>query len=165
MLNELYDLEVVTYEVRLDRLPREFDGFTLMQLTDIHYGDISPEFVQRYVEVAVETQPDLIALTGDYQHYAEDTRNAMRMFAPIGEWSREERGGLGALAILGNHDTWAGTAEVTDALREVGIPVLSNRHVELKRGDASLYIVGVADPWSLRADLKRALHGVPDHVR
>jgi predicted MPP superfamily phosphohydrolase len=106
-------------------------------------------------------RPDLVALTGDFQHYTEDIKGAARLLAPAGEWSRGERDGLGALAVLGNHDTWSGTPEVTNALREVGITVLNNRHVEIKRAGASLYVVGVADPWSLRADLPRALLGVP----
>jgi predicted MPP superfamily phosphohydrolase len=39
--------------------------------------------------------------------------------------------------------------------------VLSNEHVSFERDGASLYVGGVADPWSGRADLQRTLHGVP----
>jgi predicted MPP superfamily phosphohydrolase len=161
-INELYQPQLTTHEVRLKRLPREFDGFTIMQVSDLHYGDfISAEVIHRYVELVIEKSPDLVALTGDYQQYHKDTRRAASLLSPIGEWSDRERDGLGAVAIMGNHDTWAGTAYVTEAVRRAGIPVLSNKHVELKRGDASLYIAGVADPWSLRADLDRTLLGVP----
>jgi uncharacterized protein len=161
-VNEVYDLEVTTHEVRLRRLPPEFDGFIIAQVSDLHYGiGESSEFVRRYVQLALDMRPDLLALTGDFQHYTEHIKGAARLLAPAGEWSSRERGGLGALAVLGNHDTWSGTPEVANALREVGIPVLHNRHVELKRASASLYVVGVADPWSLRADLPLALHGVP----
>lgn len=161
-LNELYKLDVTTHEVRLANLPRQFDGFTIAQVSDIHYGDfISAEFVRRYVNLVVEMSPDVVALTGDYQQFHHEVVHAARLLAPVGEWSQHERSGKGAVAILGNHDTWAGTADVTHALRHVGILVLDNRHMEIRRDGASLYIAGVADPWSLRADLPLALHGIP----
>jgi uncharacterized protein len=162
-VNEFYSLEVTTHEVRLERLPPEFDGFKIVQVSDVHYGHfVSAEFVRRYVDMSIELGPDLIALTGDYQQYPEDIRASARLLAPIGDWSCRSREGQGAVAILGNHDTWAGTSNVVDALREAGIPVLHNRHMELTRGASHLYVVGVADPWSWRADLQRAMLGVPE---
>ncbi len=160
-INEIYELEVTTREIYLERLSADFDGFTIVQLSDIHYGDFtSAEFVRRMVSEATGLSPDLIALTGDYQTHSKDIKCAAHLLSPIGAWS-QERGGDKALAVLGNHDNWAGTAAVTDALREVGIKVLNNNHVELRRGRASLYITGVADTWSLRTDLPLALHGIP----
>jgi predicted MPP superfamily phosphohydrolase len=108
--------------------------------------------------------PDLVALTGDYQTYPQDVEEIARLLAPLGIWSGEARGGKGVVAVLGNHDHEAGKARVTDALRRAGIPVLSNSHIRLTRGGTDLYIVGVADPWSGRADLDRALHRVPNSV-
>ncbi len=162
-LNELYCLEITTHEVRLDRLPPQFDGFTIAQVSDVHYGDfISAEFIRRYVNLVIGLSPDLIALTADYQQYPKDVRRAARILAPIGEWSCKQRGGLGAIAIMGNHDTAAGTAQVTEAIRSAGIRVLNNKHIELERDGASLYIAGVADPWSLRADMSRTLLDVQE---
>ena len=160
--NELYCLQVSTYEVRLPRLPRQFDGYTIAQVSDIHYGDfLSAEFVRRYVQLTIDLSPDLVALTGDYQQYPRDVWRAAGLLAPFGEWSRKERGGLGAIGIMGNHDTAAGTAEVTEAIKSAGIKVMHNSHVKVAREDTILYVAGVADPWSLRADLSRALLGVP----
>ncbi len=160
--NELYCLQVSRYEVRLLRLPRQFDGYTIAQVSDIHYGDfLSAEFVRRYVQFTIDLSPDMVALTGDYQQYPRDVWRAAGLLAPFGEWSRKERGSLGAIGIMGNHDTAAGTAEVTEAIRSAGIKVLHNSHVKAERDGASLYVAGVADPWSLRADLARTLLGVP----
>ena len=161
--NQIYSLEIVTREVRLDRLPPQFDGFTIVQLTDHHYGRFtSKEFVRRYVDLSIQIDPDLIALTGDYQTYSRDVEDGIKLLHPIGEWSQRERGGMGAFTVLGNHDRAAGTAHVMDALRRAGIKILNNRHVRLERDGASLYIVGVADPWSVRGDLDRALYGMPE---
>jgi predicted MPP superfamily phosphohydrolase len=163
--NDLYRLEVATQEIRLKNLPPQFDGFTIAQVSDLHYGHfISTEFIRRYIALVIDVSPDMIALTGDYQQYREDIWRAARELRPLAEWSRRERHGEGVVAIMGNHDTWAGTVDVTEAVRRAGIMVLNNHHVELKRDGASLYIAGVADPWSLRADLDRTLLGVPENA-
>ncbi len=161
--NELYNLEIITYEVRLKRLPRKFDGFTVVQLTDTHHAPIlSSEFTRRCVEMALDLSPDMVALTGDYQYYSSHVEAAVALLAPIGEWSYRERGGRGAFAVLGNHDVGSGTAGVTSALRRAGILVLDNANRRLEREGASIYVAGVADPWSGRADLGKALEGIPE---
>lgn len=160
--NEMYDLEIVSHTVVLGSLPPEFDGFSMVQISDVHYGrSYSAEFIRRYVGLVLELQPDLVVLTGDYQTKSSDIEGAARLLSPLGKWSRSERGGRGTVAILGNHDREAGSAHITHALRQAGIPVLHNSHMELKSDDASLYITGVADPWSGRANLDIALHGIP----
>ncbi len=161
-VNEIYRLELRSYEVALDRLPPAFDGFTIVQISDVHYAHFSSaEFVRRYVDMVVQMSPDFVALTGDYQTYPRDVEKVARLLAPFGEWSCRERGGKGAAAVLGNHDREAGAEHVDDALRRAGIPVLNNEHMRIKRGEASLYIAGVADPWSPWHNLDLALLGIP----
>lgn len=164
-VNELYNLEILTYEIRLPRLPKEFDGFTIVQLTDTHHVPlISTEFTRRCVALALDLAPDMVALTGDYQYYPPHVHSAIKLLAPIGEWSQRERGGKGVFAVLGNHDIASGRDEVTCALLAAGMPVLDNLNVRLERDGASLYIAGVADPWSGRADLEKALRGIPERA-
>ena len=162
-INHAFRLQVVTHTLKLAGLPREFDGFSIVQLTDFHHGDFtSDEFVRCVVEKALQLSPDLIVLTGDTQTHREDIEPMSRMLAPLGEWSGRERQGLGALAVLGNHDRFdESRAHVTDALRRAGIRVLHNEHIALERDGARLYIAGVADPWSLRADMDLTMHGIP----
>ncbi len=161
-LNQIFALELTTHELQIASLPEELDGFTIIQVSDVHYGHFnSAEFIRRYVKLVLDIAPDLIALTGDYQTYPGDVEDAALLLSPFGEWSCRERGGLGALAVLGNHDRESGEAHVTDAFRRTGIRVLHNDHVRIDKNGASIYIAGVADPWSYRSDLDRALHGIP----
>lgn len=161
-VNEIHNLEVLTYEVRLPRLPAEFDGFTVVQVSDVHHGPFSKDaFIRRYIDLCVEMDPDLVALTGDYQTYSGDVERAIHLLSPLGEWSQREREGVGAVAIMGNHDREAGTEHVIDALERAHIRVLENANMFLERNGARLYIAGVADPWSPHADLDLALHGIP----
>ena len=107
--------------------------------------------MQRSIEVTLDAQPDVVALTGDFQHYAGDIGAAARQLARFGEWSEKEKGGQGAFAVLGNHDTWNSATGVTQALREVRIPVLNDRAGGTERGNAKLPVAGVADMWALRS--------------
>ena len=162
-LNQIYALELTTHEVRLESLPGEFDGFTIVQISDVHYGRFnSGEFIRRYVDIALGMKPDLVVLTGDYQTYSKDVESAAQLLSPLGEWSCRGRGGPGALAVLGNHDRESGEAHVMDALRRAGIKVLHNENVRIEKNGASIYVAGVADPWSYKADLDCALNGIPE---
>jgi len=153
---------MTTHEIRVEALPRELDGFSTVQISDVHYGRFnSAEFIRRYIDITLDTRPDVVALTGDYQTYPDDVEGAVQLLSPLGEWSCRERGGLGALAVLGNHDRESGEAHVTDALRRTGIRVLRNEHVRIDKNGASIYVAGVADPWSYRADLDSAINGIP----
>ncbi|HEY0072351.1 MAG TPA: metallophosphoesterase [Chloroflexia bacterium] len=164
-LNHMFRLQVVTHTVKLACLPPQFDGFSIVQLADFHYGSFtSGEFVRCVVERTLQLAPDLVVLTGDTQTQREDIEAVADLLAPLGEWSWRERGGLGVLAVLGNHDRFdESDAHVTDALRRAGIRVLHNEHVSLERNGEKLHVAGVADPWSQRADIDLALHGIPQN--
>lgn len=163
-LNHIFRLQVVTHTVKLAGLPSQFDGFRIVQLSDFHHGSFtSDEFVRCVVEKGLQLAPDLIVLTGDTQTQREDIEVVTGLLSPLGEWSRRERGGQGVLAVLGNHDRFdVSAAHVTDALRRAGIKVLHNEHLVLERDDEKLYVAGVADPWSHRADIDLALYGIPE---
>ncbi len=61
-------LEVVEVEIPLPRLAREFDGYRLLQLSDIHMPDwmMTPDRLNEIVAVANQLKPDLVAITGDF---------------------------------------------------------------------------------------------------
>ena len=51
--------EIVDVEIKLAKLPRELDGFSIVQLSDLHVGPtIDRRFVQRVVDLSNELAPD-----------------------------------------------------------------------------------------------------------
>src|SRR6187455_2998589 len=108
-LTEPYMLSIEHQVIQLNRLPKAFDGFRVVQLSDIHHGPFSsPEQIERAVETANRLQPDIIALTGDYiskeRHYA----------AGCAEMLGRLKAKYGVYAVLGNHDHWVDAALITD---------------------------------------------------
>jgi predicted MPP superfamily phosphohydrolase len=104
--------EVVDVEVTLPNLPKRLDGFSIVQLSDLHTGlTIDRDFVQRVVDRANALSPDLIALTGDLvDGPVADIRDDVAPLAQL-------RAKHGVFAITGNHEYYAGVepwvAEIT----------------------------------------------------
>lgn len=154
-------------QVRLARLPRAFDGFTIAQLSDIHFGPFLHEgHLQRVVEATNALNADLIALTGDYISMpllsgqrrrmlaTEDARDCARIMSGL-------RSRLGIVAVLGNHDHGYNPALVARYFENNGIPVLRNRSTSIEANGARLWLAGVDDVVKRANDLPRTLRGIP----
>lgn len=139
----------------LDALPSQFNGLRIVQISDIHHGLFLPkEWLSEAVRQANRLNPDIIALTGDFVTYSRrNIRPAARLLGKL-------RARYGVYAVLGNHDFRVDPEAVTQALRLQGIDVLRNRHVSLRFGSKSIYLVGV-DDYGYGADLRRAIRGIP----
>ncbi|HEU4728303.1 MAG TPA: metallophosphoesterase [Kofleriaceae bacterium] len=132
--------ETVDVEVALPKLPRALDGFTIVQLSDLHAGlTIDREFVQRVVDHANRLAPDLIALTGDLvDGKVADLRDDV---APLGQL----RARHGVFAITGNHEYYAGADAWIAEITRLGARYLRNERVAIGSGDASFDLAGVDD--------------------
>jgi predicted MPP superfamily phosphohydrolase len=122
-------------------LPAAFDGLTVAHLSDLHVGPHTPPRVLARVRRAVEeAAPDLVVYTGDQvDDYARDTEPFAAAFEGLG-------GPLGAVAVAGNHDVYAGWADVRRGLEAMGLTVLVNEAVPLTRDGATLWLAGTGDP-------------------
>ena len=123
-------------------LPPALEGLTIAQLSDLHWGrDLKDGHVARAVSMALEAQPDLIVITGDYvTHSAYDVTDCARELARL-------TAPHGVYAILGNHDHWTDARIVRKGLEAVGLPMLLNANVRIRVGTADLWLAGVDDVW------------------
>ncbi|MGQ0604839.1 MAG: metallophosphoesterase [Anaerolineales bacterium] len=150
-------LTVERVAVSLPPLPRAFQGYTIAQLSDFHFGPlVEPHSLHLAIDVALELKPALITLTGDFV-----SRLTHGEAQTLTEALRRLHAPHGVFGVLGNHDWWEDADEVACALQAAGIRVLRNEHVALRRGEATLYLAGVDDVHVRRADLTRALADVP----
>ncbi len=129
--------ETVDIEVRLARLPRALDGFTIVQLSDLHTGlTIDRAFVQRVVDHANGLAPDLIALTGDLvDGPVADLREDIAPLAAL-------RAKHGVFAVTGNHEYYAGADAWIAEITRLGARYLRNERVTIAPG---LELAGVDD--------------------
>jgi uncharacterized protein len=125
----------------------------IAHLTDLHVGRVTPYRVQRHAAALSNAEkPDLVVITGDFvchsQLYLDQLTALMREFtAPV-------------LAVLGNHDYWAGAGEVRHALARGGAEVLSNQHTTLTLRHQKLQVVGLDDAYTGHARRDEAVKGL-----
>ncbi len=160
MVNALREPPVVDVAIRLARLPAAFDGFTIVQLTDLHVGaTVGGELVASLVARANALQPDLIALTGDFvdgtrAELGDDLASLRELHAPHGVYF-----------VTGNHEYYVGVDAWLAYIASLGVRVLRNERIEIARGGAAFDLVGIDDHSAASyghghgADLPRALAG------
>lgn len=164
---------VKTVEIPFDNLPAAFDGYTIVQLSDIHSRSFRYRTgsLQRAVEKANDLDADLIAFTGDIVTIAPDELDSTESIL------RGLKARDGVVSILGNHDYCPyiaqsdstltpiqGKAEVMVREKQMGWSLLVNEHWVLHHGGDSVAIIGVENTstsphFPSRGDLKGAMRG------
>ncbi len=134
-------VEVVRLRVEMPRLASQFDGYRIVQISDLHMGEwMTPSQLRDAIEMVNSEEPDLIAITGDYVTRVYD--NLVADLVPVlnGLHARD-----GVAWVLGNHDYWGGkgAGPVRYALGHCGMIDLNNRVHTLERDGAQLHIAGV----------------------
>jgi predicted MPP superfamily phosphohydrolase len=139
------DLRVTRYEIVVPLLPASAgtpQSVKVVQLSDFHFSPRLPfAYFRSAVERAIQEDPDLVLLTGDFVTFAEDAKQLPQLFAGLS-------GRLGVFATLGNHDYWAGCQPTLAALERAGVRLIANdcHHLPLP-GGLSLSLSGCDDPW------------------
>ena len=129
---------VVTYYDYVNpKIPVEFDGFKIVQLSDLHNKDFHGSLEKRISEIA----PDLIAVTGDLidrrntriEVAANLLRHLVKM-APV-------------YYVSGNHEQLSEKfGKLQQELKDLGVHILDQSYVELRKGGAGIGLMGIADP-------------------
>lgn len=150
--------EVVDVGVALPKLPKTLDGFTIVQLTDLHVGlTIDRTFVQRVVDITNRLAPDLVAMTGDFvDGKVSDLHEEIAPLANL-------RASHGVFAVTGNHEYYSGVEPWVAQISTLGVRYLRNERVVIGDGEgASFELAGVEDHNAFgdyREDLKAATAG------
>ena len=142
-------------EVELAQLAPAFDRLRILFVSDIHAGSfVSPKTLAATFQRLLATEPDVILVGGDL------VTTALEEFAESREAFAKLRAPMGVFAVLGNHDHYTRDPDrLRDMIENVGIRVLHNHSVALRRGDASLSLVGVDDLIAGQPNLESALAG------
>lgn len=148
-------------EVAISDLPIEFEGYRIVQLTDLHLSKLfEASWAEKVVAEANAQEPDLIVITGDLMDGTLAARE--HDVEPL----RALRAREGVFVTPGNHEYYYGYEGWMRKYSELGMTRLANSHVLLKQGSATLALAGITDFASgrfglPRPDLEKALSGVP----
>jgi predicted MPP superfamily phosphohydrolase len=148
---------VKTYKITLAKLPEELSGFTIVQLSDLHLGDIArPNWLKKVIEKTNRIKPDLIVITGDLIDASSfNTEEYCQLLEQL-------KATHGIIAVTGNHEFYSGIQHFLTLAEKACIKILRDEAITIADG---LQIVGIDDPAVRQArtggsDLKKAMEGV-----
>jgi hypothetical protein len=162
LFNARRTARVAEVRIALPGLPPELEGFSIVQLSDIH---VSATIRRRYIEAMVRRanalRADVVAITGDL---VDGSVEQLRWhIAPLGEL----RAAHGVYVVTGNHEYYADAEAWVAELRRLGLDVLMNEHRVIERRGARLVLAGITD-YSAgifvpahRSDARAAARGAP----
>ena len=133
------DLEISRYEVASQKLPESFDGFKIVQLSDLHGAEFGEDGMELVDKVGL-LEPDMIALTGDFVTDEGDLAAVEKLAARLVKLCP-------VYFVSGNHEFGSGLAiKVRNILERAGVKYLSNEYLTINRGDDEILLGGVEDP-------------------
>ena len=165
-----YNYQVKEVSLAFKDLPKAFDGFKIVQISDIHSGSLDDkDSIMLGIEKMNALNPDVICFTGDLVNSDKDEIN------PFIDLFKKLDAKQGKFAILGNHDYYGQPQENEEReeywrdfeskFSEMGFTLLKNEHRLIEKQGESIRLVGVenwgAGRWFPKiGDLDKALHGV-----
>ena len=147
------NITVKTNTVASKKIPSSFDGFAILQLSDLHV-ELSLKALDRLYHILPDLNYDVCVLTGDYRGQTFGPYQASldgmerlckRLKKPI-------------YGVLGNHDT----IRMVPALEDMGVKMLLNECATITRNSDRIHISGIDDAHFYRADnLEKARYDIP----
>lgn len=135
------------------QLPKAFDGFTILQISDLHVEQ-SEAAMMRVIQIVETLRYDICILTGDYRAktwgpYDESLAGVARVCAAL-------EGPV--YGVLGNHDT----IRMVPGLEEMGIRMLLNEAEAIERDGEHIHLAGIDDAHFYRMDnIEKAAENIP----
>lgn len=155
--------QVSEVEIELENMPPQLDGFSLVQLSDIHASTLLTEsWVRELVHRVNALKPDLVVITGDLADGPPQKR--ARDLAPLAELTAPH----GVALCPGNHEYISDFQALKDIFTKLGLRLLLNEHIVLESQGAEISLAGLSDPAARRRslagpDIEAALAGAPEN--
>ena len=168
------NLEVTHIDYYSDKLPESFDGYRIVQFTDVHAGSFtgnSVKILESFMDSINAQDGDLIVFTGDLQN--KQPSELYQLKDILGRLKARD----GVYSILGNHDYSEYITADDDTKRrneeehvrmhkEFGWKILLNENDKIYRGSDSIVIAGSENdgrpPFPEKADYTKTMNGVKD---
>jgi predicted MPP superfamily phosphohydrolase len=146
-------IELRQHNVISSRIPKAFDGFTILQLSDLHI-EMSEGAMLRLAAKLPDIDYDLCVLTGDYR--AQTFGPYEPALVGMARLCSALKGPI--YGVLGNHDT----IRMVPELEDMGIQMLLNENHVIERDNQRIYLAGIDDAHFYRVDnIEKAATGIP----
>lgn len=133
-------LELNMYNISSNELPKEFDGFRIAQVSDLHNAEMGKDN-QKLISMLKDAEPDIIVITGDMI----DSRNTNVDIALA--FAEKAMQVAPCYYVTGNHESRVNEYDaLKEGLNRLGVTVLEDAKTELVVSGEKITIIGVDDP-------------------
>jgi uncharacterized protein len=169
-----YNFKIHKVKIALPNVPKAFDGFKIVQISDIHTGSLQQQWqLEKAVQLILDQKPDLVVFTGDLVNNRSDEA------LPYLDILKKIKAPYGVFSILGNHDygdyePWKNDQEKKENMdlmyaihKQLNWNLMLNESVTLQKGEDSISLIGVEN-WgaNLRfkkyGNMQKAYHGTEE---
>jgi uncharacterized protein len=150
---DLHSIAIKQYTIVIPNLPKDFEGFTVLHLTDLHSKEYG-ENQKQLISLINRQSFDMVAITGDLvDRNNPNTESALSLVRGLKSKP--------VFFVPGNHEWWT-DYRIKSSLENHGVRILENKTFKYTKGNSHIWIVGVDDPYLRRDKLDEALGGVTD---
>jgi len=133
-------LELNTYTVKSEKLPENFSGYRIAQVSDLHNAEIGADN-EKLLDMLLKAKPDIIVITGDLIDSSNTDVEIALQFA--GKALKVAP----CYYVTGNHEAVSLEYEILKSnLLELGVIILSDQRIELEKNGQIISLLGVDDP-------------------
>ena len=131
---------VSTFTVESERVPETFDGYRIVQVSDLHNDEFG-EGNERLLALIREAEPDMIAITGDFlDSRRTDAEKAMDFVECAMEIAP-------CYYVTGNHEARTKEyAQLEKDMLETGVTILRDEAISLEKDGEQIVVAGLDDP-------------------
>ena len=150
MLRGKYNYKVIKHQLSFNRLPKDFNGFKIVHISDFHCGSFDNKEKLTYgIDLINKQEPDIILFTGDMVNNIADE------ILPWKSLISSLNAPYGKYAVLGNHDygdytSWNSDEEKVNNFKklialqnEMGFKMLNNASEKIKVNQSTIDLLGV----------------------
>lgn len=150
--------EVNTYWIPVPNLPMSFNGFTIVQLTDLHHGfGIPVSVIDRVIHQVNLLEKDAIVCTGDYIHGGDGLSAIDTVWSRMMTLKARE----GVYSVLGNHDHMFDNGEYSLSWLDKSGQGVRHKATSISRGGERIWIGGAGEMWRDTLGIDEAFRNTP----
>lgn len=135
-------IETTAITIETERLPKAFDGYTVVQIADLHGKSFDPKQTKLLKKIT-QAQPDLIVMTGDL---IDSRRNGEAAALTL---MKQLTADYPVYFVTGNHEVRRNLT-LLPKLEAIGVQILRNTAVPLEYNGANIALLGIDDPTTTR---------------
>ena len=145
---ENFKIDVTEYAIESVDLPKNFDGFKIVHLSDLHNTEFGNDN-EKLLKIIKEQKPDAVFVTGDtIDGFYTNIQIPIELFKEILKI-------CDVYFVIGNHESRVNIniyTEFIDTLTEIGVIVLKDSCALIEKGEEKIQVIGLNDASEYKAD-------------